>query len=159
MKDLFVLFVVLNIVNVILQTIKSIATVKCNKYVASLVNAVAYGLYTLVLIYTQCNLNIWVKVGVVALSNLIGVFVVKLIEEKMQKDKLWKIDLTVSKDYEQLVINTLEKLEIPFAYNHYGKHTMFNIYCQTQNESAKVAELVKVYNGKYFVSENKSRLY
>ena len=46
--NLLLVFIGLNIVNVIIQTIKSIATIKCGKGVASLVNAVAFGLYTVV---------------------------------------------------------------------------------------------------------------
>ena len=39
---LLIIFIVLNIFNVILQTVKSICTVKCGKTVAAIVNAVAY---------------------------------------------------------------------------------------------------------------------
>ena len=56
-NDLLILFVVLNVTNVIIQTIKSLATVKCGKTVAALVNAVAYGLYTVVTIYMLCDLG------------------------------------------------------------------------------------------------------
>ena len=45
---LLITFIVLSIVNVILQTVKSIVTVKCGKFSASIVNAVAFGLYTIV---------------------------------------------------------------------------------------------------------------
>ena len=102
---LFVIFVVLNVLNVIIQTVKSICTIKCGKVGAALINALAYGLYTIVLVYMSCELDLWTKAIVVALCNLIGVYVVKLIEEKMRKDKLWKIELTVKAD-------TAESLEI-----------------------------------------------
>ena len=48
---LLLVFILLNIANVIIQTIKSIATVKCGKGVAAVVNAVAFGLYTIVTVY------------------------------------------------------------------------------------------------------------
>ena len=70
--ELFGTFVGLNIINVIIQTVKSICTVKCGKGVAALVNALAYGLYTIVTIYMLCDLDLWVKAGVVALCNLIA---------------------------------------------------------------------------------------
>ena len=35
-RNLFILFVVLNVLNVIMQTVKSLATYKCGKGVASL---------------------------------------------------------------------------------------------------------------------------
>lgn len=158
MKNLLLLFILLNIVNVILQTAKSIATVKCGKGLASVINALAYGLYTVVIVYTNCDLSLWTKCLVVALSNLIGVYVVKLFEEKMRKDKLWKIDMTILKDYQPIVEERLKELNIPYFYNEYGKHTMFSAFCQTQKESAEMAKLVKAYNGKYFVSENKGIL-
>ena len=50
-------YVLFNVLNVIIQTIKSIVTIKCNKYIASIVNAVAYGLYTYIIIY-----KVWVIV-------------------------------------------------------------------------------------------------
>ena len=77
---LLILFIVLNVVNVIIQTVKSLATVKCGKGMASIVNAVAYGLYTIVLVYTMCDLPLYLKALVVALCNLVGVFIVKWLE-------------------------------------------------------------------------------
>ena len=55
---LLIIFIVLNIVNVIVQTFKSLATVKCGKTVASVVNAVAFGIYTVVLVYMNSALDI-----------------------------------------------------------------------------------------------------
>ena len=81
-KELLIVFIVLNIVNVVIQTVKSLATVKCGKTVAAIVNAVAYGLYTVVVVYTVCDLPLWLKVVVVGVANLIGVYVVKYFEEK-----------------------------------------------------------------------------
>ena len=43
-------YVVFNVLNVIIQTVKSIVTIKCNKWVASIVNAIAYGLYTYIVV-------------------------------------------------------------------------------------------------------------
>ena len=80
--ELLWLFIVLNVLNVIIQTVKSIATIKCGKWSAAIVNAIAYGLYTIVVVYTVCDLNLWLKVAVVAIANLVGVYVVKLFEEK-----------------------------------------------------------------------------
>ena len=51
-EQLLILFICLSIVNVVIQTANHIITVKCNKYVAAVSNAIAYGLYTIVLVYT-----------------------------------------------------------------------------------------------------------
>ena len=71
--NLLITFILLNIANVIIQTIKSIATIKCGKGIAAIVNAVAFGLYTIVTVYMLCELPLWWKAGIVAACNLVGV--------------------------------------------------------------------------------------
>lgn len=156
--NLFILFVVLNIVNVIIQTVKSLATVKCGKWSASIINAITYGFYTIVTIYMLCDLSLWIKATVVAVCNLVGVFVVKLAEEKMRKDKLWKVEMTVKGDISKsALISHFKKLDIPFNYIATTKdYTIFNIFCATQKESALVKDLAIKYNTKFFVSESKN---
>lgn len=153
---LLIIFIVLNIVNVILQTVKSIATVKCGKMVASIVNAVAYGLYTVVIVYTNADLPLMSKVLVVALSNLVGVYVVKWAEEKRRKEMLWKIEFTVNGKNTAEVARLLELAKIPHNFiDNVGKYTIFNAYCATQRQSESVKEIIKQYNAKYFVTETK----
>jgi uncharacterized protein YebE (UPF0316 family) len=153
---LLIIFIVLNIANVIIQTVKSIATIKCGKAVAALVNAIAYGLYTVVTVYMMCELNLGLKALIVALCNLVGVFVVKLIEEKTRKDKLWKVEATVYEPYKESLIADLEKAKIPFNYiEGVGKYVLFNIYCETQKESGAVKGLLDFNKAKYFVTESK----
>ena len=155
--ELLLIFIALNIVNVILQTVKSLATVKCGKVAAAIVNAVAYGLYTIVLVYTMCDLPLMWKASIVALCNFIGVYVVKLIEEKARKDKLWKVEATVPfEDWETLDYN----LTNHFIQHNYillsEKYAVFNIYCPTQNDSKFAKKILDEHNAKYFVSESKS---
>lgn len=154
---LLVTFIVLNIINVIIQTIKSLMTVKCGKVGASLINALAYGFYTIVTIYMLCNLTLWLKAFIVAMCNLVGVFVVKWAEEKARKDKLWKIEVTVKKGLStDLLKEELEKSEIPFNYLDINKYILFNIYCATQKESSIVKMFIDRLDVKYFVTETKS---
>ena len=152
---LLIIFIVLNIANVIIQTVKSIATIKCGKAVAALVNAIAYGLYTVVTVYMMCELNLGLKALIVALCNLVGVFVVKLIEEKTRKDRLWKVEATVLRGYTQSLRADLDKADIPHNYlENVGKYTLFNIFCATQKQSAKAKEIMAKYEAKYFVTES-----
>jgi uncharacterized protein YebE (UPF0316 family) len=155
--ELFLIFVGLNIVNVIIQTVKSLCTVKCGKGVAALVNALAYGLYTIVTIYMLCDLDLWVKAGVVAGCNLVGVYIVKWCEEKARKDKLWKVEMTVRDFYTENLANALADLDIPFNYiEGVGKYTIFNVYCATQKQSATVKGIGVECKAKFFVSETKN---
>lgn len=155
--NLFITFVALNIINVIIQTVKSICTVKCGKGVAALVNALAYGLYTIVTVYMLCELDLWLKAGVVAICNLIGVWVVKWAEEKARKDKLWKVEMTVRGFYTQKLANALDDLDIPYNYiENVGKYSIFNVYCATQKQSATVKGIGSEFRAKFFVTETKS---
>lgn len=152
--NLFWLFVVLNVVNVVIQTIKSLATVKCGKGLAAIINALAYGFYTIVVVYMVCELPLWLKVVVVGLCNLVGVFVVKWGEELARKDKLWKVELTVPEKFTNAIDFDLK--DIPHSYILVGKHTLFNFYCATQKESARVKAVANQYEAKYFVAESKN---
>lgn len=152
--NLFWLFVVLNVVNVVIQTIKSLATVKCGKGLAAIINALAYGFYTIVVVYMVCELPLWLKVVVVGLCNLVGVFVVKWGEELARKDKLWKVELTVPEKFTNAIDFDLK--DIPHSYIPVGKHTLFNFYCATQKESARVKVIANQYEAKYFVAESKN---
>ena len=150
------LFITLNIVNVVLQTIKSIATIKCGKIVASLINAVAYGLYTVVVVYTVCDLDLWVKVAVVALANFVGVYVVKLIEEKARKDKLWKLELACPIVHHDDLHALLKEYHIPHNHIETGKWVIFNCYCATQEDTQIVTDLGKKRECKFSAYESKT---
>ena len=154
---LLIIFIVFNALNVIIQTIKSLATIKCGKTVAALVNAVAYGLYTYIVVLTVCDLPLWQKMVVVALCNFVGVFIVKWVEEKARKDKLWKVECTIPLEQVNYLCYDLKE-KIPFnAYSVLeGDYYVFNIYCATQQQSAYVKECLKHYRAKYFVSESKN---
>ena len=155
--NLLITFIILNVVNVIIQTVKSIATVKCGKVAAAVINAVAYGLYTVVTVYMMCELSLGLKALIVGLANLVGVYIVKLIEEKSRKDKLWKVEATVEKCYRDNLIYGLTSSEIPFNYiDNIGQYTIFNVFCATQEQSLKVKNYLNLYNAKYFVSESKT---
>ena len=156
--EMLILFIVMSIVNVIIQTVKSIATIKCGKTAAAIVNAVAYGLYTYVIVLTaNDNIDLLAKCFIVAGCNFVGVYVVKLIEEKARKDKLWKVEATILAPLTEETAKDLKACDIPFSYiENVGKHTIFNIYCRTQAESANVKCMLEDYDAKYFVSESKT---
>lgn len=157
---LLLVFIVLNIANVIIQTVKSIATVKCGKVSAAVINAVAYGLYTIVTVYLMCELDLYLKAGIVALCNLVGVYVVKFFEEKARKDKLWKVECTIPISQVERLKNLFNQYatDIPYNYIDIQKYCIFNFYCATQAQSATVKTLLEQgnFNAKYFVSESKT---
>ena len=159
--EMLVIFIVLTILNVVIQTIKSIATIKCGKVVASLVNAVAYGLYTYVIFFTSCEgIDLHAKALITAFANLVGVYVVKFFEEKARKDKLWKVECTIPISQVERLKNLFNQYatDIPYNYIDIQKYCIFNFYCATQAQSATVKTLLEQgnFNAKYFVSESKT---
>ena len=153
---LLIIFIVMNILNVIIQTVKSIATIKCGKGTAAIINAVAYGLYTYIVVLMVCELPILVKCLIVGGANLVGVWLVKYFEEKSRKDKLWKLEIAIPKQYGMAVNTKLCEKEIPHNYSVVGKWIMFNCYCSTQTESHNVVQIAKKYNGKMSAYESKT---
>lgn len=151
------LFIVMNVLNVIIQTIKSIATIKCGKTAAAAINALAYGLYTYIIVLTNCDLPLLAKCLIVASANFVGVWVVKFFEEKARKDKLWKVEATVQKCYTEDLHYALKNVSLPHNYiDNVGLYTVFNIYCATQKESLEAKHYLDRYKAKYFVSESKT---
>ena len=157
---LLVLFIVMNVVNVVIQTIKSIATIKCGKIAAAIINALAYGLYTYIVVLTMCDLPLLAKCLVVAGANFVGVYVVKFFEEKARKDKLWKVEATVRNEnhFTNYIKNKCKEHFIPYSVIDVENvdYVVFNFYCATQEKSKIVKEICDTCFAKYFVSESKT---
>ena len=154
-------FIVLNVINVVIQTVKSIATIKCGAWSAAAINALAYGLYTIVVVYMSADgLGLFWKAIIIGVANLLGVYVVKVIEEKKRKDKLWKVEATIHSQgidpkYDDCII-ALKGSGVPFNYIDADKYIIINCYCATQKESITVKNVLNEYGAKYFVSESKT---
>ena len=152
-----IVFIVLNVINVVLQTIKSIATVVCGKWVASIVNAITFGFYTIVVVFmTADGLGLFWKALIIGIANLVGVYAVKYFEEKNRKDRLWKVESTVRFTQITILDRELKEAKIPHNYITAGEWGIFNCYCKTQSESLAVKEILAKYHAKYFVSESKA---
>ena len=152
---LLVTFLILSLVNVVFSTVRSIITIKGNKVVASLLNGGYFAFYNIMLIYTVADFPLWQKCAITFACNVIGVFIVKLIEEKMRKDQMWQIRATIEKEYFDNLHKALELLDIPHNYIDINKYFVFDIYSATQKDSVLVKELLTKCNAKYFVTESK----
>lgn len=150
-------FLALNVVNVVIQTVKSIVTISGGKMLAAVINAVTFFIYTFCVVYMNADgLGLVWKALIIGLINFVGVYVVKLIEEKGRKDKLWKVEATVSREVALDLVRKLKANDLPYNYVDIEKYYLFNVYCATQAQSAKVKEVLNSYNAKYFVSESKT---
>lgn len=150
-------FIFFNALNVIIQTVKSIVTVKGGKTTAAITNAVAYGLYTYIVILIAGDLPLWIKCVSIGLCNLICVWIVKFFEEKKQKTKLWKIEVSVLGKYTKEIEDFCyyyEKLSYSKIENLKG-YTLFNFYCKDKATTKIIKLICEKYGAKYFVSENR----
>ena len=151
-----VLFVACTFANVVISTIKSVMTIKGGKVSAAFWNAIAFGLYTYIVILTATApvSTIW-KVIITAGCNLVGVFCVKLVEEKMRKDRLWKLEMTVRAENADGLHEALTAADVPNSYVNAGKHAVFNCFCETKADTDKVVAIGKQFNAKMFATETK----
>ena len=148
-------FIILSIINVIFSTIRSIITINGSKIMASLISGGYFAFYNIMMIYTVADFPMWQKCVITFVCNVVGVFLVKWGEEKARKDKLWAIRFTVKDNEREKIINELEDKDISYGYDVRGKYIVFETFCNSKKETLKVEEIVKKFNAKYFISENK----
>lgn len=123
---------------------------------ASLVSALYYSYYNVVLIYTVADFPLWQKVIVTFACNLIGVYLVKWAEVKTRKDRLWEIRGTIKDDVDAaMCIEMLSTSGIPFNYIDVTKYVIFNCYSATQEDSLEIKDIFERCNAKYFATEGK----
>lgn len=147
------LFTLATIVNVSVSTIRSICTIKCGKWLSALTNAICYGFYPLIVMLTaKDTVDIVTNMCITAVANFICVWIIKYVEEKARKDKLWRIDLTVPAEETAFIHRKLQG--IPHNYIECGPKTVFNCYCATQKESAEVKTLAVAIGGQYSAFES-----
>jgi len=145
-----IVFIILSLVNVILQTLKSILTIKSTRFVASLMNALAFGFYTIV-IKQLTNFDVFTTVTVTIVANLVGVYFSIFLLDKFKKDQLWKITVTTLTTFENKMIKKrLENSNIAYTelFISDGK-SVIDIYCYTQSETQIVKEVLNFSKSKY----------
>lgn len=149
-----ILFVVCTLLNVVLATIKSVMTIKGTKVSAAIWNALSFGLYSYIVIMTaNADISTFGKVAITVICNLIGVYGVKLVEEKMRKDKMWKIEMTVLYCEASEMHKALEAANIPNHYTDAGRHAAFSCYCSTKAETDTALAIGEKFNAKTFATE------
>ena len=153
-----IFFAIMTIINVTLSTIRSLCTIKGGKWLSAITNAVCYGFYPLIVMLTaKDTVTIWVNMIITAVANFVCVWIIKFIEEKARKDKLWKFEATFEHNEKRLEIikESCELHDIPYNYIDIGKYYIINFYAKSQEESEIIKAFIDSHNGKYFVSESK----
>ena len=148
-----IIFTVCSLVNVILSTMKTILTVRSTKIVASIINAVTYGFYAIV-VKQLASLDLTVTVIVTIATNLIGVYLSMWLMDKMKKDCLWKISVTTK---DKSIVKKIENFDIEYTLSpiQYKKETYYSIeiFSKNQKDSTIIKNILNEYKVKYNVTE------
>lgn len=148
-------FTIATLINVILSTLKSVITIKGGRLVASISNAISYGFNTIV-IKSIANVELWLAVVITILSNLVGVYIALTITKKFEKERLWKITVSVPTDSFHSFKDELIDANVAFITyeTSYPKYKVVDIFSNGKNESRVIRTLVNKYNVKYTINEN-----
>ena len=148
-----IIFFICSLINVMLSTLKTILTVKASKGVATIINAITYGFYAIV-VKQLASLNLITTVTVTIITNIIGVYVSMWLLEKTKKDCLWKISITTK---DNTLVEKLEKFSISYVMNpvQYKKQTYYNIdvFSENQKDSSIIENILKEYKVKYNITQ------
>lgn len=148
-----IIFFICSLINVMLSTLKTILTVKASKGVATIINAITYGFYAIV-VKQLASLDLITTVTVTIITNIIGVYVSMWLLERTKKDCLWKISVTTK---DSTLVEKLEKFSISYIMNpvQYKKQTYYNIdvFSENQKDSSIIENILKEYKVKYNITE------
>lgn len=152
-----IVFTVCSLINVMLNTIKTLVMYKKNTLSSATINAITYGFYTIIVVLMAGEIPLLWKILLTAVSNFIGVAVSMNIMNRMEKDKLWKVEATVKSDKQEVLCEMLNNADLSFNFiEGVGEYTVFNVFCSTQKESHALREILNLYDAKFFVSESKT---
>lgn len=150
MDKTIVIFFIITLINVVLSTAKSILTVKASRGVATLINAISYGFYAMV-VKQMATVSTEIVVTATVICNLIGVYFSMWLLDKFKKDVLWKI--TVIPETKGFPNIRRELIENGLGFNEYeintkyGNQMALDIFSQDQAKSKKIKEILNR-NGK-----------
>ena len=156
------LFVVCQFINVALNTAKTIIMHKEEKISSSVINAITYGFYAIIVVMTASALPLWITIIITIITNLIGVYGSMWVLERFKKDSLWEITATIEDNQHKLeyVCDCLVKENIKFNILRTwdNKEMVFHIYSENQNQSAYIKKVLDGICAKYIVHEERVRL-
>lgn len=158
--EMILLFTILTVVNVIIQTVKSLCTVRCSTLVSASVNAVAYGLYTFVIFFTTAGgMSLWLKAVITAVANFFGVYIANYLFSKLfAKEVRWKVEISIPKEEAEQFKRDLSANNLDY-YNcgNFEGWVALAVFCPDKKASECLKELLPD-NVKYNIVESVKRL-
>lgn len=153
---LFWQFVILNFVNVLVNTARSLLTIKGGKWIASVMNAICYGYYTIIIVITATyEMPLLMKCVAVAFVNFVGVFTIKFCEEKIKKEKLWVYNIIgINTEIEENIRTFLDNTDVKYYSEELDdNYWTMTIFSETQKESTLINSILNNYSVKFYAVE------
>lgn len=155
-----VLFIILQVVNVILSTIKSIVLIKGHKWATIIANTIYFGVYTAVLKQLTTIDNLWVLVIITMVANFIGTWIGIEVTEKLRKADLWIIKTVVPieciKEY-KAALNEANIKYISYQ-TTWDECTAVDIFSENRTQSKTIKAILDQFNAKYSVYVSSKKL-
>ena len=157
-----IVFIVCQFINVGLNTAKTIIMHKEEKISSSIINAITYGFYAIIVVMTASALPLWITIVITLITNLIGVYGSMWLLERFKKDSLWEIVATTDRKNLEEIREYLNICEIAHNYNlvdnYKNSQVVFRIYSENQKQSVETKYILDKLNAKYIVHEERVKL-
>ncbi len=145
------IFLVCSIINVALQTAKTIITARGTIHSAAIINCITFGFYSII-VKQLAMYGLFMTVVITMVANLVGVYFSMWLMQKLAKDKLWKISVTTK---DELILADLEEYNIPYTYHPvaYKGSAYYSlvIFSETQADSDIIKKILDKRKTKYNV--------
>jgi hypothetical protein len=163
-----IVFTVCQFINVGLNTAKTIIMHKEEKISSSIINAITFGFYAIIVVMTASALPLWITILITFATNLFGVYGSMWLLDRFKKDSLWEIVANVKLSEQQLDLFESYLIHKNISYNLiklYGEniidgkmHFTAHIYSENQKQSEQIKTLLLKVGAKYIVHEERVRL-
>lgn len=161
MTKLILIYLALQTIYVILNTLTTIWKINGGKWLAAFSSGICYALYVYVLIYTAADFPNWIKALLTFVTNCVGVLVSRIITEKLRKNKLWEIVATVDKAKAEWLVGVLNNEKPPFTFNYSevsNNKIVFRFYSENKSQSIIIKKYLNLVEAKYIVHEEQVKL-
>lgn len=160
MSPEIILFIILQIVNVILSTIKSIVLSKGYKWGTIISNTIYFGIYTAVLKQLALVDDMFLLIAITMIANFFGTWVGFDLLERVRKADLWIVKTVVRidriKDY-KAALNEAGIKYISYQ-TTWDECTAVDIFSESRDESKTIKKILEQFDAKYSVYVSSKKL-
>ena len=160
MSPEIILFIILQIVNVVLSTIKSLILIKGYKWASIIANTIYFGVYTAVLKQLTLIDNICLLIIITMAANFFGTWVGIVITDKVRKADLWTIATVVKKEYVKDYKQALNEAKIKYIsyQTTWDECAAIDIFSENRSQSKTIKEILLRFNAKYSIQTSHRNL-